>query len=377
MKMNVTLKLRSENWFLLGGYDTKFHKDDPFRTQSIKGLWRYWLRAYIAGALYEAGKLKCKKECASEIGYICEKTGNILGSLNSASKFRIIISKISFGEKMYKDTSSAQKMIPLPLRGWGKDLYVEIKIEKSPHIEKIDEYEEKLALGSLLTALSLNGVGRRGRRGLGTFSVEVDGFEGKFLKDKRINYNMLKDLINETLDSARSYLNLRVERVSEIPPLDCVSRMKIDLSHINESITLFNKKEVPIFTVIKVEPKDEKKIENKMVAELQDFFYKPWLKKIELAWFLGLPRTGYISNVNRRASPIHLAVHKGIALFTLFISSDWPAEIKWKGLREGKRWGEKPLNVNGRRVEEAYLCSISSLENYLKKMNYKYEVIYP
>jgi len=393
--MNVVLKLRSESLLLLGGYDTRFHEDDPLRTQSIKGLWRYWLRAYIAGALYEAGKLKCKKECTSEI---CEKTGNILGSLNSASKFRLIIDRVSFGEERLKDISGAQRIRLLRLGKLEKisdrkNLYAEIRIEKSPHIEKIDENERKLAIGSLLTALSLNGIGKGGRRGLGTFSIEIDGFEGKFLKDNKINYNMLKELINETLDSARLYLNLGIERVYEIPPLDCISRVKIDLSDIDESISLFDKKKVPVFTIIKAEPKTRKEIE-KMVIELQDFFYRPGrskrmsfkitsadesqdiITKKRLAWFLGLPReqkgTGYISDVNRRASPIHLAVHEGSALFTLFLSSDWPSKIIWKG---GKY--EKPRNVNGGRVREAYLCAISCLEAYLKKMNYRYEVIYP
>jgi CRISPR-associated protein Cmr1 len=403
MKMNVTLKLRSENWLLLGGYDTKFHKDDPFRTQSIKGLWRYWLRAYIAGALHEAGKLKCKKECAAEIKYICEKTGDILGSLNSASKFRIIVNKVSFDEKEHKNLSGAQRIRLLSLGkrekvSYGENLYAEIRIEESPHVRKVNENERKLAVGSLLTALSLNGLGKGGRRGLGTFSVEVDGFEGKFLKGKKIDYSMLKELINETLDSARSYLNLEVEKVSEIPPLDCISRVKIDLSEINESISLFNKKEVPVFAIIKVEPKTKKRMED-MVIELQDFFYRPGrsrrmgfkitsadesqdtITRKRLAWFLGLPReqkgTGYISNVNRRASPIHLAVHEGRALFTFFLSSDWPTEIKWKGLYGEEQQGKKPLDVDGRRVKETYLCLISNLENYLEKMNYKYEVIYP
>jgi len=378
--MNVVLKLRSESLLLLGGYDTRFHEDDPLRTQSIKGLWRYWLRAYIAGALYEAGKLKCKKECTSEI---CEKTGNILGSLNSASKFRLIIDRVSFGEERLKDISGAQRIRLLRLGKLEKisdrkNLYAEIRIEKSPHIEKIDENERKLAIGSLLTALSLNGIGKGGRRGLGTFSIEIDGFEGKFLKDNKINYNMLKELINETLDSARLYLNLGIERVYEIPPLDCISRVKIDLSDIDESISLFDKKKVPVFTIIKAEPKTKEEIE-KMLIELQGFFHRhggPKITKKKLAWFLGLPRkqrkASYISNVNRRASPIHLAVHEGSALFTLFLSSDWPSKIIWKG---GKY--EKPQNVNGGRVREAYLCAISSLEDYLKEIDYRYEVIYP
>jgi len=60
--MNVVVfKLKGESRLYLGSYDTQFHEDDPFMTQSLKGLWRYWLRAYIAGAMYDAGILRREK----------------------------------------------------------------------------------------------------------------------------------------------------------------------------------------------------------------------------------------------------------------------------------------------------------------------------
>jgi CRISPR-associated protein Cmr1 len=402
--MNVTLRLRSESWLLLGGYDTQFHEDDPLRTQSLKGLWRYWLRAYIAGALYEAGRLKCrrgeKRVCEAEVRDICEKTGEILGSLKSASKFRIVVNRVSLGGKKYRDMRTAQRIRLLSLRregggiSYGEGLSAEIRIEESFHVKRIDEDERKLALGSLLTALSLNGLGKGGRRGLGTFSVEVDGLEGRFLRNKRIDYSAVRELINETLESARSYLNLEVEKVSEIPPVDCICNVKVDLSKVDGSVSLFSKEEVPVFTVIKAKPKDGRGIDD-MVIELQDFFYRPGrsrrmgfritsadksqdiITKKRLAWFLGLPREqkgrGYISDVNRRASPVHLAVHEEGALFTFFLSGDWPTEIKWRGPYS------KPLpsRIGIETVKKAYLYSISSLEDYLNKMRYEYEVVYP
>jgi CRISPR-associated protein Cmr1 len=435
--MSVTLRLKSENRLLLGGYDTQFHEDDPLRTQSLKGLWRYWLRAYIAGVMYEAGKLECKRGekyvCESETKEICEKTGEILGSLKSASKFRIIVNRAFLEKKERIDLRGKEKeAFPQRIRllslgrketqiSYGEGLSAEIKIEKAPHVKSISENEKKLALGSLLTALSLNGLGKGGRRGLGTFSVEVDGFEGKFLRGKKIDYSMIRELINETLESARSYLNLTIGKISEMPPVDCISKMRIDLSEIDGSVRLFNKKEVPVFTIIRAKPKDNKRVKD-IITELQDFFYRPKrsvrmdfgitsadesqdiITRGRLAWFLGLPREqrvylkkekvdklgtpkeqreGYISDIIRRASPIHLAVHKGEALFTFFLSGDWPTEIKWRRLLDKKkkegdyRIEERLLRIDSRTVKEAYLFSISSLESYLSRLRYEYEVIYP
>jgi len=410
---SVTLRLKGESRLYLGDYDTQFHIDNPFRTQSLKGLWRYWLRAYIAGAMYDAGILKCEsgREHVCEahqnlLMNIKEKTGYLLGSLNSASKFRIVVTRAS---AEYREDGFRGQRIRLLSLGRGKDyergvsvkrrisygenVYAEVRIEKSPHVKKLSEDEVKLALGSLLTALSLNGLGKGGRRGLGTFSIEVDGFEGKFLKNKRINYSMIRELINETLKSARSYLKLEKGNPSEIPPMDCVSETRIDLSAISGSTSLFNKREVPVFTIMEAKPRDSRSIED-MVVELQDFFYRPErLRKMgfgissadksqdvitreRLAWFLGLPRTqrgsGYITYIKRRASPIHFAVHEGEAIFTFFLSGDWPSEMKWRGI--GK---SIPLRIDPSKLKEAYLLSISSLENYLNRIKYELKVIYP
>ncbi|RSN73937.1 hypothetical protein D6D85_09145, partial [Candidatus Methanodesulfokora washburnensis] len=207
-----------------------------------------------------------------------------------------------------------------------------------------------------------------------------------------------RELIGETLRSARSYLNLGKGNPSEIPPVDCISEAKIDLSGINGPTKLFNKKEIPVFTVIRAKPRNRKDVET-MVIELQDFFYRPErsrkmgfrissadksqdaITRGRLAWFLGLPRTqrgtGYLDAEareikKRRASPVHLAVHENEALFTLFLSGDWPTEIRWKGIGR-----PVPLRIDLSKVKEAYLTSISSLEGYLDRTGYEMEVIFP
>jgi CRISPR-associated protein Cmr1 len=392
----VVFKLSGESRLYLGGYDTQFHEDDPFRIQSLKGLWRYWLRAYISGAMYDGEILKCERRgrhvcevSPNLLRGIVEKTGCLLGSLNSASKFRILVEEAH--AEFREDGFNAQRVRLLSLGGrrtnYGGNVSAKIRIEKSPHVKELNENEIKLAIGSLLTAFSLNGLGKGGRRGLGAFSVEANGFEGKFMRDGKMNYGMIRELISETLRSARSYLNLEKGNPSEMPPIDCISEAKVDLSEISGSTDLFDKKRVPVFTVIRARPRNSKDTDT-MVVELQNFFLRPARLRMmktrenqdaiirgKLAWFFGLPRrrgeTGYL-RAERRASPIHLAVHRDEALFTFFLSGDWPTEIVWRGRGESI-----PLRIDLLKVKEAYLTSISSLKDYLNRIGYDVEVIYP
>lgn len=402
------LKLKGESRLYLGGYDTQFHEDDPLRTQSLKGLWRYWLRAYIAGAMYEAGLLVCKEDkdfvCGADsksLEIIAKKTGELLGSQESASKFRIVVSRAQANRR--EDGFAAQRIRLLSMgrreegrgRGktsYGENVYAEIRVEKSPHVKSLGENEMKIAIGSLLTALSLNGLGKGGRRGLGTFSVSVEGFEGDFLVNGKLDHGKLRELINETMESVRSYLKLERGNPTEIPPIDCVTKAKIDLSATLSRVEApIDLKETPVFTVIRAKPGREKNVDE-MVIELQDFFYRPGrsrkmgyrissadysedpITRERLAWFLGLPRmqrgTGYIYD-GRRASAIHLAVHEREALFTFFLSGDWPVEIDWRGERR------MSLRIDRSEVKRAYITSISSLMSYLNRIGYESEVIYP
>ncbi|MGC9020970.1 MAG: type III-B CRISPR module RAMP protein Cmr1 [Candidatus Methanodesulfokora sp.] len=419
--MILRLELEGETPLFLGGYDTNFHPDDPFRTQSLKGLWRYWLRAYIAGAMHEIGLLKCEegrytvcdirdRELLKKLG---EKTEDILGGLGSASKFRIVVKKAWFETRydrnveqriqqaprvkllaLKKEKFSRQYHITPPSRRvtYGIGLHAEIEVKKAPHVRHLDENEIKLAFGSLLTALSLNGLGKMGRRGFGTFSIKIDGpgIFSRFLKEKMLDFGMIGELISETLNAARSYIR-EEGRGSGIPPMDCISRVRVDLSDVQGSSKLFDKREMPVFTVIKAEKRGNRALD--YVLDLQNFFYRPergkriWgfektdadrsrdpLVRNRLSWFLGLPRsqknTGYM-NAERRAGPIHLAVHEAGAFFTFFLSGDWPKELRWRGYRE------KQLKIGLQEIKNAYLTSVSLLEDYLSRIGYSYEVVFP
>jgi CRISPR-associated protein Cmr1 len=404
--MSILLKLNGESRLYLGGYDTQFHEEDPFRTQSLKGLWRYWLRAYIAGAMYDAGLLECEEEgnlvCGIDpesLNKIVEKTGDLLGSQGSASKFRIVVNRAKANRKEDEFAAQRIRLLSMGKRGkisYGDKAYAEIIIEKSPHVKRIDENEIKVVIGSLLTALSLNGLGKGGRRGLGTFSVEVEGFKGDFLVNGKLDHSKLRELIRETMKSVRSYLNLDRGKPSEMPPIDCISEAKIDLSGIVPGVRVINLRETPVFMIVRAKPREDKSTDN-MVIELQDFFYRParlrrmkyrissadesrdGITRERLAWFLGLPRmqkmTGYIYD-GRRASAVHLAVHKEGALFTFFLSGDWPTEMVWIGRRRKNLKIEKNLKIDRLEVKKAYITSVSSLLEYLDRIGYESEVIY-
>ena len=432
--MIAELELKNETPVFLGSYDTQFHEDDPFRTQSLKGLWRYWVRAYIAGAMFEKGVLTCKKSdtrvCgvdSKSLDILLAKTQEILGGPKLASKFRIFIEDVSVSKKTIKKEEKEKKfkidgeekgLLEVPQRirllmmgkgdrslSFANDVRTKVKVEVASHADASD-LEIKIALGSLLTALTLNGLGKMGRRGFGTFSIRGDGhqFIRSYLDSRGFFiFEKLPDLINETLNAACSCIDEK-GTPHELPPLDCVTRRKIDLSAISVEQGIFNRREVPVFSVIKVE-KRSKADSLQLLSELQDFFYRPGrtrkmgigitraeksedlLTKERFSWFLGLPReqkeTGYSAAVERRASPIHLAVHNGFGLFTLFLSGDWPLGICWERFRRRphnikvRERETIPLLIDENIIKRAYLTVLLCLEKYLKACGYSYEVMYP
>ncbi|MEM1560443.1 MAG: type III-B CRISPR module RAMP protein Cmr1, partial [Ignisphaera sp.] len=56
-KSVLKLKLKNTTPLLVGWYDP--YKQDPMgiRATEIKGLWRWWCRAFIAGAMYDQNML--------------------------------------------------------------------------------------------------------------------------------------------------------------------------------------------------------------------------------------------------------------------------------------------------------------------------------
>jgi len=110
---------------------------------------------------------------------------------------------------------------------------------------------------------------------------------------------------------------------------------------------------------------------HKYITPTQPNFGEPFRQRF-IAWILGMPRsqrgTGYFDG--RRASPLIFAVHQKYALSTMFISSDWPSQVEWRG--RGKR-SIKTTPI----LKDAYNALYYYFERYLRSVGITFSYIFP
>ncbi len=421
MSTLIELELTSNIASFIGGYDTQSHTWDSFRTQSLKGLWRWWLRAYIMGILHEKGLLTFRPgrarlvELSRESIILIQKlTGRLLGSTENSSRFRIVatihrVSRERFCPNYYDIVCRYQRVRLLTVGGkrisYIPNVTVRLIItERLSRREQLSREEIYLGIGTLLTGLVLNGLGKMSRRGLGTYSIRLINDStrtfSKYFDTRRIfNYDKLPELVRETLLYCEKYVSNIVressKKLSEIPPCDIISRTKIPIPRKISAERLPKSAKgdlLPVFSIYEVRWSNKNVVN--VCEELQDFFYRPgrirryyggpntphghWQDIITVrkyAWILGLPReqrgTGYIvHDIDRRASPIHVSVHRDRAFITCFLSLDWPRRIEWAGSLS------TTIELNENNIVEAFVNVLTYFENYLEKLGYKCEVVF-
>jgi len=113
------------------------------------------------------------------------------------------------------------------------------------------------------------------------------------------------------------------------------------------------------------------------------------LRQRLVAWVLGLPReqqgTGYriiATGVDRRASPLLLAVHRaigegqerreGVAYLSVFASADWPMHLVWRG-----KSAEESKKISQRDVAEALVLALDEFVGYATKCGFSVSFIWP
>ncbi|MCS7122889.1 MAG: hypothetical protein NZ908_02970 [Candidatus Micrarchaeota archaeon] len=356
MKRLLSATLTNDTPVFLGGYDTKYARDgssEGLRTQSLKGLLRYWMRVYLAGAGYELNRID------EEVNKICG--GKIQNDLH-ASVIKLGC-KIEEDEPVHSLTPELREVPRIRLLTLARqDLTFARKIKARislQYMKSIAENSKILIIGSLVTGLLLSGIGKMGRRGFGCFSIQIEEDETRLFRivnalfspnptDKRIE--LIKEIISITKKSITdsAYTLNGIPEIHAMHPDYC----KMFYIPLKTKDTLTALRELQGFTVrpirSRVLPMDE-------------------ITREHLAWFMGLPRsqrgTGYFTNAERRASPIFISVHKEFALVSFFRSRDWPSDIQWKGR------GNKSLKAD---IERAFDTVTESFMQYMK--NKRYEV---
>ncbi|GGP20780.1 hypothetical protein GCM10007981_10240 [Thermocladium modestius] len=374
--------------------------DYPIRPSEVKGIWRWWARSLVAGALFNRGLLNgesnknaVKTPTKAEASVISEIVGIDMGlgyvgrgKKHRASCFSIEVEtmdnvspKIANNDYNIRDLNRV-KLLTLGKRQVEYLDQLRIRIIVDDHLNcGLSSDAVKASLGALGLALNLSCLGKGGRRGLGCLDIQVEGnYSRLFNMEWRIG-----DAVNEAMNYVDKVVGNHVlERMagssgrsrcslSPIPSVtisdltNCVDRNYRS----NRDQKLFS------FQVITMEAGKDK------LQLLHNFFLRPEraratrgdprgkddLRLRLMAWILGLPReqrgTGYeiTSGSDRRASPMLLAVHGKTSYLTVLTSADWPRKLMWI---DG---GNKPINISENDIINATYTALNEFTEYLNR----------
>ena len=396
------LELETITHTLVGGYDAssysvKLGLPELPRAQEFKGLWRWWFRALVGGALWETGfsgdDLKSKTREAAK---------RVLGSLDSASKLvlnvdldpdewkkkfvRVGISRERFplGEvvKTLKGAGPLGKGVPpLPPRltllqlGQPEDVArsriscyepgARLKLVLRERLgASVSELEERVALEALCLSQIFGGIGKMTRRGFGAVRVSLKS--GKYRDiEKAVNrvfsgesagdlLSALESFVDQSLEDARALLGGGGGGAEQkgLPDFPVISKDKYFKFRVC-TLTLEDSRKV------------DRALRNMGYRDTKTLRLLAWLgySTMELAWrakrpgrvphiwVLGLPRgagrsRGQDYRRARRASSISLRPLKRLGesswhvMVYGFLSKDWPENVP-TGIEEafGEAWG--------------------------------------
>ena len=302
----LVLRSESSTPVSIGGYDKKVQRKistnreivEDLRTQSLRGVFRWWTRAFLSGVLFQLGFNE-----KNLIEAVTKLSSNIWGGVQGTTWLQVN----SFVNKIEKPYDWPFRL-PRNLFRNVKGFILLNKAEWSP----LEEDYVRLATLSVITSFLLGCFGKRSRKGLGCFDIHViwspmrDVLE---ITKKVFNSDSIQDLVRYTFNVAKhivhkSYGNL--ESSSDLPPIPSISPgvFRIYRCHLNRE---------PIFA------------SNLFVSCMKDAAMKS--RSHRRNWILGLPRRGEEGLKSRRPSPIIFSAHKGRGYISVFYSSDWPEQI--------------------------------------------------
>ena len=358
----------------IGGYTAwNYSKEldlmEGLRTSEVKGIWRWWFRAVLGGALWDLQKEPNQQLI---VGIVKE----LMGSTASASKLTLAASH-PYVEG--SDVNELQRVPRIRLISLGNGSAAQERIYPPRHLKvdllirelgnvKLDRMNRRVAFGTLLLALLLQGVGAITRRGFGRFQLIIKSCVNEFqdycgiinainqTRNKEEMQRHLETLFNKVLQDAKEKLQQSnklgtiATRSSAIPPFPVFSK----------DPGVFK------FKVLDVKANKESELLEKLGRACMKLNWKTYLGLGKYAsgalldtWILGLPRkvskTGYYiknSKEERRPSAIILSPIKKlqqsflVAVFG-FLSKDWPIkDLQWSSKTKGQHEVTKISNIN-------------------------------
>ncbi len=349
---SVIIEVQNTTPLMAGWYEPQLVDPVGLRATEIKGLWRWWARAFVGGALYDLGYLKGQhtpniylRPSKDDVNRISEIIGLKLGlgyaseRDSRVSRFKIYVESADSVNKKHVKDEYMRRYMRIKLLGIKER---EEKIELIPqgtsfkiHIEAspADSSTSDIALKILIIGLQIMGVGKGARRGLGSLDIlDIKGFsvEKDLAKVIDETYSEVGRIVEEKLGRSQK----PQDPLDILPPMPVVSKAKIKNLHITRMYRI-------------PENVSHEQVHNFFLRAERTRVRQDYLRKQYKAWILGLPRgvkrrgkieSGYhieVEEVTRRASPFTVSFHTERNLFgkgtyvAVFLSGDWPTRIAW------------------------------------------------
>ncbi|RLE85217.1 MAG: hypothetical protein DRJ67_09250 [Thermoprotei archaeon] len=408
--MKVKIILRQATPALIGYYKPdKIDEAWYLRPSSLKGVWRWFMRALVAGALYDLGYLHgCRgrsivlKPTRSEVMAVSYIVGKVFGmgyadpegKESEVSRIRMLVKplkspRVDKASNILGESLQRLRLLSRSRKGIDPFCFCDGEFKVTLLVSKRQGAEE-VAIKALPLALTLSGLGKGARRALGSFDVLDIEMEHLSLPER------LPKLLNELHESVKEEIEQRSNRLEKFGLKRSAEAGRVDLP--------------PMPLLSKAMPARHPASEIYLARgprlrwqQLHNFFLRSYRcqvlygnskaqdtlrRKLE-AWVLGLPReqrkqnTGYrAKGVARRASPILVAYHTKEHIYgdgayiTSFLSLDWPSQIEWRDSIRRQRTCQL-IPVNQGRVVSALSDAIDELKRYLSRCGARVHRIWP
>lgn len=385
--MSVSFRLRIATPLAVGWYDPGVVDRRWYvRPTSLKGVWRWWARAAVAGVMYDAGCLNgveardvVLKPSEKEAEAVASVVGKALGlgfaGEREAARSRYVLRVRVYREPQVSSVSRGNTYVRLPdgstvqlqrltLLALGRPVEYALGGDFEVSVEGPAERAPLLAMA---VALTLGGVGKGSRKGLG--SLDVYDVRGP------LRPTPVGQLLQELYGAVERLAGGRCGKPSRpLPPMPALSKSAAEVHFIR------GVKFADVHNFF-LRPQRARVIYGRYDAEDE-------LRKRLDAWVLGLPRsqrgTGYFiesKDIDRRASTFMVSYHTASHVFapqreagaylTVMCSGDWPKKLSWSD------HGEEEITLDLDRIKEACDAAKGEFLDYVKRLGGTPQKVWP